>query len=102
MFGCESRAAASASRSSRSSRRSRRPPARTALKATLRPSWRSLASQTTPKPPFPSSRTSSKRPTTSPPRNPDCHSSDAGTGMAAKSRSSADSSPARTTPSASL
>src|SRR5574342_1380247 len=69
MFGCDSRAAASASRSSRSWRTPAWPPARTALKATARPSSRSRASQTTPKPPRPSSRTSSNRPTTAPERS---------------------------------
>ena len=66
MFGWEHRAAASASRSRRSSLRSSRSPARTALKATVRPSSRSRASYTTPKPPRPTSRKSSNRPTTEP------------------------------------
>src|SRR5438132_894207 len=66
MFGCESRAAVSASQSSRSSRTVRLAPARTALKATSRPSSRSRASYTTPKPPCPTSRSSSNRPMTAP------------------------------------
>ena len=66
MLGCESRAAASASRSSRSSRRSALAPGRTALRATARPRSRSRASQTTPKPPRPISRTSSNHPTIAP------------------------------------
>src|SRR5207237_1483854 len=66
MFGCESRAAVSASQSSRSSRTVRLAPARTALKATSRPNSRSRASYTTPKPPCPISRSSSNRPISAP------------------------------------
>ena len=66
MLGWASRAAASASRCSRSSRSRRWSPARTALKATERPSSGSRASQTTPNPPRPISRTSSSRPITAP------------------------------------
>ena len=64
-------------------------PGRMALKATARDSSRSLASKTSPKPPRPSSRTSSKRPaTTSPGRSSGSSSSGAREGAEASSLSS--------------
>ncbi len=89
--GARGLAAVSASRRTRPSSCPTSAPGRTALNATRRPRSRSRASQTSPKPPRPSSRISSKRPMIAPGRSE--ASQDAPSGTRAISASSAVSAP---------